>query len=398
MRNIMLVYRKELLDIIRDRRTIISMVVIPILIFPLMTVGFSALASSFVSKTKAEIQKVALVNGALVPALSDSISASGKVQIVEADADSIEKAILAKEIRAAIVIPDSYTEKLAALDTTMKIEILYDESDSKSDVAGGKLRTLLNNYRRDIVKSRFQERMLDPSIIEPFKVESRNVASKEKMGSFLLSLFLPYMILILSLTGAMYTAMDLTAGEKERGTMETILVSPIPRWHLATGKFLTILTTSIITTILAIMSMAITFGYAFAASGAMGGEFALKVSPTSIITILLLMIPTASLFSAVLMSVSLTAKTYKEAQSYVTPIMFIVIMPAMVSFLPGIELGWGLAFVPIVNIALMIKEAMIGTVNFGFLALIFVSTAIYAAFAIFIAHRLFEKESVIFNN
>jgi sodium transport system permease protein len=396
MRNIMLVYRKELLDIIRDRRTIISMVVIPILIFPLLTVGFSALATSFASKTKAETQKVAIVNGALAPALRDSIAASSKVQLVEAD--SAEKAIVAKDIRAAIIIPDNFTEKLAAFDTTLKIEILYDESDSKSEVAQGKLRTILTNYRRDIVEGRIYERNLDPSIIDPFMVESRNIASKEKMGSFLLSLFLPYMILILSLTGAMYTAMDLTAGEKERGTMETILVSPIPRWHLATGKFLTILTTSIITTILAIISMTVTLGYAFAAGGGMGEEFALKVSPTSIITILLLMIPTSSLFSAILMSLSLSAKTYKEAQSYVTPFMMVVIMPAMISFLPGIELGWGLAFVPIVNIALMIKEAMMGTVNFAFLGLIFFSTAIYASFAIFIAHRLFEKESVVFNN
>jgi len=218
------------------------------------------------------------------------------------------------------------------------------------------------------------------------------------MGSFMLSLFLPYLILILSLTGAMYTAMDLTAGEKERGTLETILASPVPRWQLATGKFLTILTTSIVSTVLAIISMTATMAYAISVGGSMAQDMALKIAPSSVIVIILMMVPTASLFSAILMAISLSARTYREAQSYVTPFMLVVIMPALVSFIPGIELGWGLAFVPFVNVSLSLKEALMGNINWLIVGLIFVSTALYAALAIFIAHRLFEKESVLFGN
>jgi len=393
--NIRLVYRKELLDIIRDRRTIISMVIIPIIIFPLLTIGFSTLISTFMSKSRAEIQKVAIVNEAAAPDLRDKVISSGIVELVASD--SVEAAILSRKIQAALVIPVDFERKLEALDS-LSIQILYDESEAKSQFASEKLKDIVTDYRRDIIDARLKGKGLEQSIVNPFYIQARNVASKEKMGSFMLSLFLPYLILILSLTGAMYTAMDLTAGEKERGTLETILASPVPRWQLATGKFLTILTTSIVSTVLAIISMTATMAYAISAGGSMAQDMALKIAPSSVIVIILMMVPTASLFSAILMAISLSARTYREAQSYVTPFMLVVIMPALVSFIPGIELGWGLAFVPFVNVSLSLKEALIGNINWLIVGLIFVSTALYAALAIFIAHRLFEKESVLFGN
>jgi sodium transport system permease protein len=206
------------------------------------------------------------------------------------------------------------------------------------------------------------------------------------------------MIVILSMIGAMYTAMDLTAGEKERGTLETILVSPIPRWQLATGKFLTILTTSVLSTVFAMISMTLTMAYGLMAAGPMAGEMALNITPVMIFIIFLMMIPTACLFSALLMSICIFAKSYKEAQSYVSPLMTIVILPAMVTFIPGIDLNLKLAFVPLVNICLSIKEALMGNINWLYIAIIFLSTFIYAAFAIFVTHRMFEKESVLFRS
>ncbi len=394
-RNIRLVYQKELLDTIRDRRTIISMIIVPILIFPLLTFGFSALIAGIMEKSKQEIHKIAVVNKQAAPELFEMIATSNKVQVVESD--SVEAAILRKDIRAALIIPVEFKQKMAssAIDS---LPVLYDASETKSRFAADRIEDILNEYRQKIVIARLAEKGLEESLVKPFEIKQQNVASKEKMGSFLLSIFLPYMILMLSLTGAMYTAMDLTAGEKERGTLETILVSPIPRWQLATGKFLTILTTSIVTTILAITSLTATMAYSISAGGAIGGEMALKIAPSAIFVIFLMMIPTASLFSAVLMAISLSAKSFKEAQSYVTPFMMVVILPSLVSFIPGIDLNIGLAFIPLANICLSIKEALLGNINWLYISIIFLSTALYAAFAIFVAHRLFEKESILFSN
>ena len=399
--NIFVVYRKELVDTIRDRRTIFSMVIVPILVFPLLTFGFSAIIAKAISSTKQEYQKVSLTTESglpvetEIPRLYELIKASGKVEIVSAD--SIQNAIFKKEIAAAMVASDNFASKILHHDSA-KIEIMFDASEIKSEFAKDKLENIASEYLREILESRLKSKGLETLFIKPFDLTAKNIAPKEKMGSFMLSMFLPYMILILALTGAMYTAMDLTAGEKERGTLETILTSPIPRYQLATGKFLTILTTSIVSTLLSIASMTITMIYALTVGGTLGGEKAITITPQAIFIIAMLMIPTSSAFSAILMSISLSAKSFKEAQSYVTPFMMIMILPAMATFIPGIELNLFYSFVPFVNIALSIKQAIIGNINWLYISIVYFSCVIYAIFAIFIAHRLFEKESVLFNS
>lgn len=389
---IKIIYKKELLDTIRDRRTIISMIVVPILLFPLLTIGFSSFTVSMVAKSAEEIHKVAVVGKDYAPDLFTMVDTSSKVEIVEVD--SLEKAINNKKIRAALIVPEEFSKKLPAMDSTF-VTILFNATEAKSEFAADKLHNIAVEFRQQILSQRINEKKLNPQILKPFKIKRDNVA-KEKMGSFLLSMFLPYIIIILSMVGAMYTAIDLTAGEKERGTLETILASPIPRWQIATAKFLTILTTSVVSTILALASMTLTMAYGIMLTKAFVENFAFKITPPMVLIIFLMMIPTACLFSALLMTVSIFAKSYKEAQSYVSPLMIIVIMPALVSFIPGVELNLKLAFVPLVNICLSIREALMGNINWLYIFIIFISTALYAALAIFVTHRMFEKEGVLF--
>ncbi|MCP4581698.1 MAG: ABC transporter permease [candidate division Zixibacteria bacterium] len=396
MRNIRIIYKKELLDTIRDKRTIISMIVVPIFIFPLMTLGFSAFAASMAEKSAEETHQIAIIGGDSAPELYALIDSSTEVSICIIDPDSLEQAINSKKVRAALIIPKDFQEKILAIDSTGLI-ILFNAAEAKSNFAADKIAKIVNIYHGRIVEGRFSERNLDPLLNEPFELERENVA-KEKMGSFLLSMFIPYIIIILCMIGAMYTAIDLTAGEKERGTLETILVSPVPRWQLATGKFLTILTTSVVSTVLVLSSMTGTMYLGLLSTTAMTEFLGFEITPVMIFVILLMMIPTACLLSALLMSISIFAKSYKEAQSYISPLMILVILPALVSFIPGVELNMKLAFLPLVNICLSIKEALMGNINWLYIAIIFTSTVIYAAFAIFVTHRVFEKESVLFRS
>jgi len=392
MRFIRIIYYKELLDTLRDRRTIISMIVVPIVLFPLLTVGFSSFTASMVEKSAAEIHKIAVSGRDDAPGLYAAIDSSEELEIVAVD--SLEKAVNEKSIRAALIVPADFDARVAAMDSAA-LTILYNAAETKSDFAADKLAEIVGAYRSRLLTERLNERGLSPRMIRPFDIVRENVA-REKMGSFLLSMFLPYLVIILSMVGAMYTAIDLTAGEKERGTLETILVTPVPRWQLAAGKFLTILTTSVVSTILALTSMTVTLAFGFLSTRSFTESFAFEISASMVIVVLLMMVPTACLFSALLMTVSIFAKSYKEAQSYVSPLMFILILPALVSFVPGIELNVQLAFVPLVNICLSIREALMGNINWLYISIIFISTALYAAFAIFITHRIFQKESVLF--
>ena len=201
---------------------------------------------------------------------------------------------------------------------------------------------------------------------------------------------------MLCLTGAMYPAMDLTAGEKERGTMETILASPASRAEIVLGKFLLVVTASLVTAALSILSFAITIFGGAELFSELTKNFVIAVSTRALLAVLVMILPLSLIFAAALLAISVMARSYREAQTYITPLMFIVILPAMASFLPGVELNAKLALVPILNVSLVSKEIFSGQYPWGLIALIFLSTTAYAAAAIYLAVRQFSREEVLF--
>jgi sodium transport system permease protein len=191
--------------------------------------------------------------------------------------------------------------------------------------------------------------------------------------------------------------------------METILCSPVGRADLVLGKFLMVLTAALGTVVFSLLSMGLTFmlgGLLFAKTAAGGAAVAAAksgaapmlptIDPLGTLTVLAMVLPVAVLFSAVLMAVSLFAKSVKEAQSYVSPLIVVVILPAMMGMLPGVELNTRLALVPILNLALVSKELVSGVFHWHYLALIFGSTCVYATVALAFCVRMFNREDVLF--
>jgi sodium transport system permease protein len=209
---------------------------------------------------------------------------------------------------------------------------------------------------------------------------------------------------MLCLIGSMYPAMDITAGEKERGTMETLLCSPAARTDIVLGKFLMVLTGGLSAVVFSLLSFGLTLllvGRSMGAAAGVAGAVAAGVDlptidPVGVLGVLAMVLPVAVLFSAIVFTVSLFAKSQKEAQSYLTPFIFAVIVPSIVALLPGIELNLGLALIPVVNISLVCKEMLSGVWHWDYIAVIFGSTALYATAALAIADRMFRREDVIF--
>ncbi len=203
------------------------------------------------------------------------------------------------------------------------------------------------------------------------------------------------------MTGAMYPAIDLTAGEKERGTMETILSSPISRMDLVMGKFFLVFSASLATAILSVISMGTSFailGHTHLMNTSGGQTLALNLGLLSVTSVFAMALPLSFLFSAVLMTVALFAKSYKEAQSYLTPMTFLIVIPAVASMMPGVELTPKLALIPILNTSLVCKEIISGTYHWNSIVLIFASTCVYAGAALFLAFKTFQRESVLFRS
>jgi sodium transport system permease protein len=399
LRNIGIVYRKELIDSLRDRRTVISMIAVPLLLMPLLTIGMGVLSAKLVGQAMEEVPKVMILGGEDSPNLMAELDRLKDVRVVPARPNYAEE-ISNKQIRAAVEIPKGFDAKLAGGEaTTVKIYIY--EGDLKSGFGADRLQKFFRELRDRTIREHLKTRQLPESLVRPFDIQQQNVAPPEKVGGAILGGIVPYFVILLCLTGAMYPAMDLTAGEKERGTIETILCSPVSRTHLVLGKFLMVLTASIATAVLSIISMAVSFGVGKkmllgVAHGAADAAMQITMTGKAVISIFIVVLPLAVLFSAALLAISLFAKSFKEAQSYLSPLMIILSLPAVAALLPGVELNATLALVPVLNTSLVCKEIIMGTYHWKNIVLIFASSCLYATAALGIAVKLFQREDVLF--
>jgi sodium transport system permease protein len=396
---ISVVYRKELREWLRDRRTLISTVLVPLLAFPLLIVGIIGLTTVMIGKVEKEIPKIMIKGGEDSPELLDRLHRLDKLAIVPY-ADNWKDQISNKEIRAAVEIPKGFQAALAA-GTAPTVSVYYYEGELKSSIGANHLQDAVKEYRDSVVKERLAAKNLPASVLLPFEIKQQNVAPPEKVSGASIGGFIGYAVILLSLTGAIYPAIDLTAGEKERGTIETILSSPISRFDLVMGKFLLVFSASLVSAILSVTSMGSSFailGHSHLMPSSSGQNLNLNLGLLSVVAVFFMAVPLAVLFSAVLMTISLFAKTYKEAQSYLTPLTFLVVIPAIASIMPGVELTTKLALIPVLNTSLVCKEIITGTYHWSSIVLIFISTCVYAGAAIFLAVKMFQREDVLFRS
>jgi sodium transport system permease protein len=401
LQNVWIVYCKELTEALRDRRTLITTLLVPLLMIPVLGVGFTGVMSAVIGSAKKEKPKIMIIGGSDSPRLVEHLKKSPKARLVPATPDWKEQ-VVEKEIRAAVEIPDGFQEDLAkGRAGTVKIYIY--KGELKSELAASNIEGYLKEYRDSIAVERLEANHLPTALLKPFEVKQQNVAPPEKVAGAILGGIIAYLVIFMCLNGGMHPAIDLTAGEKERGTMETILSSPVSRTHLVLGKFLLVLTASLVTAALLVASMGVSFSVLQKSrvldQMSEDGEPVpqLTLGPAAIASVLVMAVPLAILFSAGLITISLFAKSYKEAQSYIAPLMFLVV-PAVAAMLPGVDLTPKLAIVPLLNVSLLCKELVTGEYHWNYIVLIFASTCIYAAGALYLAVKMFQRESVLFRS
>ena len=414
--NILTVYLKELKDSLRDRRTLMSMIIIPTVVIPVMMFGIGKVMSTVMSQARQEIPSVAIIGGEDSPTVVAELKKFDKIKVVPTASDW-KLAIGEKRLRVAVEIPAGFEAGLKVGDAP-EVHVYNYSGELKSEFAARTVETFFTDLREKTVADRLAERGLSKTIAQPFQVKRENVASAEKRGGNFFGGIIPYLIIILCFSGAMYPAMDLTAGEKERGTMETLLCSPVARVDIVLGKFLMVLTGSLSAMCFMLLSM----GFSAALGGTLmtagGGtarmaataaakaptaakaaaEVMPTIDPMGLLGVLGMVFPVAVMFAAAAFTIALFAKSYKEAQSYLAPMMIIVIMPAVIGMLPGIDLNARLALVPLLNLSLVCREMLSGIWHWNYIALIFGSSCLYAAIALALAVKMFSRESVIFRS
>lgn len=399
VRNVGVVYRKELRDLLRDRRTIISMIVVPVFVIPVLMLFFGGISARMIKKAAEEVAPIMILGETNAPEIAAQLRALPKIKVVPAAADYTNQ-ISDRVIRAAVEIPPGF---MAALTSNVPATIrIYDyQGEIKSQFGADAVRDFFRDLQETTVSNRLTALHVPVRILKPFEIQKSNVAPAKKVGGNLIGGIIPYVIILMSLTGAMYSAIDITAGEKERGTIETLLCSPVDRTDIVLGKFCMVLTAAMVTTALSLSSMGGSFFAATKFIGTMAGEGAklpLVVDVPGLLLVLVMMIPVEVMFAALLIALALFARSSKEAQSYISPLMIVVIVPAVSAMLPGVELDGWLALVPVLNVSLVSKEILSGTFDWGHMFLILLSSSVYASIALLFAVKQFQRESVLFRS
>jgi len=436
------IWRKELVDILRDRRTLIAMVLVPIVLYPALMLGSVQAFELQFSLLRQECYHVGVQSSEAKrwlrrlidedPArqeLAEGMTAEQRVDWAQSpeppapetqpdvplegdQTESVRSGVRHKPPPYEIyVIPDvrqMVTDGVVHVGVLLEgdpppvdaegstpVALVFDESETRSNIAAAGLQGIFQRANIARVESRLRKLQLTWEFVQPLAVYEQNVASPEKMAGSILGQIVPLILVMMTITGAIYPAIDLTAGERERGTLETLMVAPVPTTDLIAGKFIVVTLIGLLSAVLNLLAVGGTI-YLGGLGDLLtrGGDFVFPLE--ALPCILLLLIPLAVMFSAMLLAVCSFARSFKEAQNYIMPVMIAALIPAVVGVLPGTRLEGPLLVMPVANIVILTRELFLGHINPGAIVWVTLTTTIYAGAAVAVAAKLFGQESVQF--
>ena len=422
--------RKELRETLRDRRTIGTLILMPILVYPILCLVFQrSLFTSFApaaelrtvigvpSEEMGQTLKEALAAGEAIlkqrarshkpstdqPATTSDrplslplpqLAASSGTEMTVPQVRLVvsprwHERLEAGEIDLAVTVktaPQSRPQRkfasfqLASRDSPLgKVAARYVESRLEAVNQQYIRRALVESTGSELLPAEYQHRVLEQTLADRFS----------------LTTLIPLVLILMTVTGAVYPAIDLTAGERERGTLEMVMAAPVPRVRLLLAKYVAVLVVALLTAVANLLAMSVTL----AATGLAGYIFGREgVSPLLILQVFLVLILFAAFFSAVLLALTSFARSFKEAQAYLIPLMLLSLAPGVMSLMPNIQLQGILAVTPLMNMVLLARDLFEGQANAVVGSVVIISTALYAAAAIALAARIFGSDAVLYGS
>jgi sodium transport system permease protein len=250
----------------------------------------------------------------------------------------------------------------------------------------------LTDHGAELLRQRMTALGQDTSAARPLDIREEDLADAARRGASFAAALLPYLLLVLVTTSGFYAALDLTAGEKERGTLQTLLTAPVRSVEIVAGKYLAVLALTLAATVCNLGSIALTLSRATAAMET-GARFSL--GPSSAAAIFLTVLPAALLIVALLMAIGVLARSYREGQSYLMPLLLLVMLAGFASFLPGAELSAGTALVPLLNVTLLVHDILVGKAGATQVMVVWAVSLAWAVLGILLAARVFQTEQVL---
>ena len=389
---------KELTDMIRDRRTIFMMVVMPLAVIPLLATTAIKLTQSQIEKAKDKELKVAVIGETAAPELFKRLSKEENFFLVTmTNADSARAMTAEQTLDGVVIIPQDFSEFVEG-DKQATIRLIFKSSESLN-AARRRIEAIIDQYDREIVNERIGRLQLDETLFDAIAIEREDVASTEEKFAENAGGFLPYIFIIFGFMGSIYPALDLGAGEKERGTLETILSSPASRFDIVMGKFLVVVLFSIATAFLAMLGVLImVYQFLPTIETKITQTVMDMLGPRRIFIIMSMVLPVSAFFAAVALAISIFAKSFKEAQSMMAPLNIIIILPAMIGMLPGFKLSAVTAAIPILNLSLATKAILGGSADPILIAEVYLSLFFLAGVSIYGCVKWFNREATLFRS
>lgn len=394
--------KKELLELVRDKKNLFMMLILPILIYPILMVGMSQIM--MLSMNDMSSQDINVVVSKSVPKetisyiekskLAKGSKENGKIVIKKLDSKTD------KEIKN--LVKNGKYDAYLDFEENKNYNIYLDTTEDKSNITDKTLESILTDYKNDMVEKKLSDANLKPDeTLNPINIEKKTVAEKQEEAGSLIGRILPVILITSVLTGAIYPAVDIIAGEKERGTLETLFTLPIKNIELVSGKYIAIAFTAIITAFMNMLSLGATMAYYVAmtgevSSGALSFDFS-KMTIPLVITILSIIF-FVMVVAALSMCICSFSTSYKEAQNSLTPLMLVIMLPSYSSMVPNLKLDNITAMIPVVNISLLIKSVFSMESNISLMAIVLISTIVFIGISLVILGKIFNSESILFGD
>lgn len=389
------IYKKELREVIRDKRMLYLVILMPFFLYPVLFLVMGKVGAGTIDKINTEKVTV-YANPATEGTPIGELLAADTTLILKyenlgpARLDSISGKSL------ALVVPADLEGSIATLKSA-EIKIYGDDTQDIVSIRRRRIARQINAYGASIITARLAEQGLEQDFITPLQVSQTDTASERAASGAMMGRMIPIMLLLFVFIGCIYIAIDTTAGEKERRTLQTIYTTPVSTTEIIAGKFLAVASVGILSAFANLSSLLLSMQLQTRMMGLEAGEspFQISLAGADMFWLAVLVVLATIFLAALSMGTVLLANGYKEAQSYVTPLMMLVLIPAIMASMPGMELTMKTAMIPMFNICLAMADIFKGTYNPSLIGVVAFFALLYGLLGLWIAGRTFGNESVV---
>lgn len=396
MKKIGILIKKEMTEILRDKKTLIIMLVLPLLLYPSILIGMS-LGISMIMQSEEEKEHTV---GYL---LEDEEYIEPLISLYEQEKEELGARLsfrgASREEEAVIKEETDAWLYFSKEEQSIQIQLDYTSTSQKSDYTESIMKELVDKYRNALLTKNLEKEGLTEDFLHPVTYEAVDSATLSESMGMNMGGSIGMIVIIMILMGAFYPAVDVTAGEKERGTLETLLTLPVTNFQMITSKFISV---SIISCITAVISLLALGGSIVFIMLALPGDELVQIPVEAFVNcipvMLLVMVTTALLLTALSMCFCVFAKSTKEANNYMTPVMLVVMLATMIGMFPTVELDYKTALIPIVNVSLLIKQVLAQAMDLSLALITILVNCAYSILIIWILARMYDSEDIMFSD